>query len=290
MTLQVPVVLLMFNRPHLAERVFAAIAQVRPPRLLVVADGPRTLQEERLCDASRGILNRVDWRCDVRTLFATSHLGCRKRVASGLDWAFGECDAAVILEDDCVPDPSFFHFCEELLIRYADDPRVMHISGGTTAPCWPSHWSYRFSAYPTIWGWASWRRAWRYYDEAIAVWPSVRETSFLNDLFVDDGEAAHWRRRLDKVYMGHNTWDHQWSLAMWLQGGLAVAPNVNLVQNIGFGADATHTRNPMEALSKSIPARQMGLPLKHPPEILRDAAADRAVFRSLNGSRPGRSA
>src|SRR5512139_3287315 len=171
--LKTPVAFIIFNRPDTAERVFAEIAKARPPKLLVVADGPRANRsgEAEKCAATRAIIDRVDWDCEVLTNFSDTNLGCKNRVSSGIDWVFEQVPEAIILEDDCLPHPTFFRFCEELLERYRDDERIGMISGDnfqlgqkrTDA-------SYYFSRYNHIWGWASWRRAWRHYDREASAW------------------------------------------------------------------------------------------------------------------------
>ena len=225
------------------------------------------------------MIHRVDWECRVLTNFADVNLGCRRRVSSGLDWVFAKVPEAIILEDDCLPAPSFFPFCEALLDRYRDDHRVMHISGTNflkgrraTGP------GYYFSKYPMIWGWASWRRAWRYYDVEINSWP--RSKSLILSLCDDRRERKLWGEISDLVYNGAlDIWSHQWSYACWAQSGLSIVPNSNLVSNIGFGAEATHTLDGNSPLG--------GMPVKdtweirHPPLLIRDREADRYTFDQI---------
>ena len=115
--LNTPVAFLIFNRPHTTQRVFAEIAKARPPKLLVVADGPRNDRpgEAELCAQTRAIIDQVDWDCEVLTHYADKNMGCKKRIASGIDWVFTQVEEAIILEDDCLPEASFFQFCEENL-------------------------------------------------------------------------------------------------------------------------------------------------------------------------------
>ena len=189
-----PVALIIFNRPHHTARVFAEIAKARPEHLFLIADGPRPDRPEDVqrCAAVRDIVARVDWPCQVERNFAERNLGCGRRPGSGISWVFQQVDEAIILEDDCVPDPTFFQFCEDLLEKYREDKRVMNI-GGTNWQ-WPSprsHHSYFFSIFNiTGWGWATWRRAWQYYDPAVRLWPAFRDTSWLLDLC----RTCVWRR------------------------------------------------------------------------------------------------
>src|SRR5579871_4386735 len=165
--LTTPVALIVFNRPDTTRQVFQEIRRVRPPVLLVVADGPRRdhPEDEQLCRETRAVAEEVDWPCQVLTEYSDVNLGCRHRPASGLDWVFSQVEEAIILEDDCVPHPSFFRFCSELLSRYRDDARIGTIAGtNVQGGRKRGGASYYFSKYPTIWGWASWRRAWALYD------------------------------------------------------------------------------------------------------------------------------
>jgi hypothetical protein len=275
-TLQTPVALFIFNRPEQTAKVFDRIAQGRPSKFLIVADGPRNEVERSRCDAARAVLNAVNWPCDVRTNLSDQNLGCRVRMSSGIDWVFEQVEQAILLEDDCVPDLSFFPFCHELLQRYADEPRVLSISGDNfqfgqsrTSD------SYYFSRLTHVWGWATWRRAWRQYDVAMKRWPAVRDTRFLNDLLgAEPSVVDGMRRAIDRVYRGEvDTWDTQWMLSSWLANGLTILPDVNLITNIGFGAEATHTRSSRSEMA-NLKASEIQFPLRHPSNIQRNVEAD----------------
>ena len=204
--LNTPVALLIFNRPDTTERVFNAIAKAQPPKLLVVADGPRPQREgeAELCAQTRAIINRVDWDCEVITEFADSNMGCKRRVASGINWIFEQVEEAIILEDDCLPDPSFFRYCEEMLTRYRDNERVGMVSGGNLQfGRQRGTGSYYFSKYTHIWGWASWRRAWKYYDRDLTLWPAFRDQGLLTQIFETSGEQEYWRNSFQWVHEGH---------------------------------------------------------------------------------------
>src|SRR5437588_5481397 len=233
-----PVVLMIFNRPKTTERVFAEIAKARPPKLLVVADGPRRNRpgENVLCEAARKVVERLDWECDVLTNYADENMGCQRRVSSGIDGAFDNVEDAVFLEDDCLPHPSFFRFCDEVLATYCSDERIMAVSGDNFQfgrKRW--EYSYYFSRYIHVWGWASWRRAWKHYDVQMSRWPMIRDGGWLKDILTDQREIDFWTFVFDQTQQGKTgTWDHQWVFASWLQSGLCVLPNINLVSNIGF--------------------------------------------------------
>jgi hypothetical protein len=272
----VAVVFLVFNRPEPTQRVWARIREAQPRRLFVVADGPRPDQpgDADRCAAVRRIVEQVDWPCTVEREYAATNLGCARRVSSGLDWVFTRTDEAIILEDDCVPDPTFFPFCAELLERYRNEPRVAQIAGCTfhggsgDGPA-----SYYFSRYPHCWGWATWRRAWQLYDHAMPAWSATREPDWLAPSVPDPAERRVWAERFAATASGRvDSWAYRWTWAVWRQGCLSVLPYRNLVSNIGFDGSATHTRksNPQAAL----PVSSMRFPLVHPGSITRDAAAD----------------
>jgi hypothetical protein len=274
--LKTPVTFIIFNRPETTSRVFEEIRKARPPLLLLVADGPRSghASDAELCAEARAVVEQVDWACEIRKNYSDINLGCRKRVSSGLDWIFSEVEEAIILEDDCLPHPTFFQFCEELLQKYRDDNRIGHI-GGVNFQFGRKRmpYSYYFSRYNHIWGWASWRRAWRNYDVNIGLWPEVRDGKWLRGVLGERHLVKYWTRIFDKVYQhGVNTWDYQWMFHCWTQNRLAIIPNVNLISNIGFDTNATHTTGQSEF--NSMKTEAMKFPLSHPPFIIRDSASD----------------
>ena len=272
-----PVLFLVFNRPEPSAEVFAAIRAARPPRLYVAADGarPNRSGEAQRAEETRRVATAVDWPCEVKTLFRDRNLGCKQAVSQALDWFF-ECEPeGIVLEDDCVPDPSFFRYCDELLEHYREDERIALISGdnfqfGRVY----GESSYYFSRYCHIWGWASWRRAWRRYDRDINAWPAFRDNGGLERVFgTRPREVRYWRRILDEVHQGKiDTWDYQWNFAVWAQSMLTILPQKNLVKNIGFGVDATHTTG--RSKFADMRAEKLDFPLRHPSSFETSAAAD----------------
>jgi hypothetical protein len=277
--LRTPVALLIFNRPDTTERVFKAIAQARPAKLLVVADGPRASRpgEAERCQQTRAIIQRVDWDCEVITNFADSNMGCKLRVSSGIDWIFEQVEEAIILEDDCLPDPSFFRFCDEMLERYRDNERVGMVSGGNLQfGRQRGTGSYYFSKYTHIWGWASWRRAWKHYDRDVTQWPEFKAHGLLEQMFATPGEQTYWQNSFQWVHEGSlDTWDVSWTFTALTHGLLQVVPNVNLISNIGFGADATHTH--VVGVHANLPTQAIEFPLRHPAFVLPNIEADRYI-------------
>ena len=279
--LTVPVALFIFNRPDLTRQVFARIREARPERLLIIADGPRNDRpgESELCAAARTTVETIDWDCDVERNFSDINLGCRKRVSSGLDWVFSQREEAIILEDDCLPDGSFFRYCAELLERYRRDERVVSISGDNFQG--GHRWTdadYYFSRHPHVWGWASWRRVWQHYDVRMKSWPEDRDRGWLNEVFADPRMARYWSETFEAVYRGEiDTWDHQWTYNCWRMNGFAALPEVNLISNIGFGRDATHTRR--QSRFSAMATSPLSFPLRHPDKVARLAEADEFTER-----------
>ena len=254
--------------------------------MLVLCDGPRNghPEDSAKVDEVRAIVaNGVDWPCEVHREYAPWNLGCRERVASGLDWAFSQVEEAIILEDDCLPAPSFFTFAEEMLARYRDDSRVFHIgSNNFPGRAAPMRTSYSFSRYGHIWGWATWRRAWHHYEWDIDSWkdPATRRL-ILKGMPLSD-ERGYWGSIFDRCAAhphDETTWDYQWTYTCWKHEGLAIYPSVHLVQNIGVGSESTHTHEASVLFSQ--PYSAMPLPLTHPSAVESDPFLDRAIFRTV---------
>ncbi len=264
---------MIFNRPDPTRQVFDAIRAAKPSKLLVVADGPRADKpgEAEKCSATREIIDDVDWDCDVQRNFSDTNMGCRLRVSSGITWAFELVEKAVILEDDCVPSASFFHYCAELLDHYESDERVMMVSGDNFLFGNPATAdSYYFSRYPHVWGWATWRRAWSKYDLHMTRWPEIRDKKLFNQYFPKMSERYYWESILQHVYDGNiDTWDYQWAYSIWANSGLSITPARNLIQNVGFHSTATHTkRDNVYSSYSSLTAEELSFPLTHPMTVL----------------------
>lgn len=285
MSLSTPIAFLIFNRPDSTEKVFEAIRKAKPSKLLVVADGPRANRpgEAEKCASARKIVNQVDWDCQVLTNFSDINLGCKTRVSSGLNWVFSEVEEAIILEDDCLPTQSFFPFCQILLDYYRHDERIMHIAGTNFQPSSRTNYSYYFSKYNTYWGWASWRRAWKYYDIEMKQWEEMKNLDLLDSIYDDSYEKIFWLDTFDKTYNDFiNSWGYRWTYSCWLQNGLSIIPNANLVSNIGFGDEATHTNEPTSYAN--LPTTDIW-EIKHPPFMVRHRLADIYTFDHVNGGK-----
>jgi hypothetical protein len=241
-----PVLLLIFNRPELTEKVMEKIRRAEPGKLFVGADGPRKDQseDEKRCEQARRVATQVDWDCELHTQFRNENLGCRKAVSSAITWFFNHVEEGVILEDDCVPSDSFFGFSGQMLEEYRSDERIMMISGTNVNGEWNSErQDYHYSRYGGIWGWATWRESWETYNSGMDEWGSKKCKRLMRGVMGDE----HFKRRkssYDKSYNGEvDTWDYIWSFYRIINSGLSVVPSKNMVSNIGFGERATHTTN-----------------------------------------------
>lgn len=282
--LKTPVAFIIFNRPDTTARVFAQIAKAKPPKLLVVGDGPRASREgeaERVA-ATRAIIQQVDWPCEVLTHFSDVNLGCKKRVSSGIDWIFERVEEAIILEDDCLPSQTFFRFCQEMLERYRHDQRVGLISGDNFhfGKSYDAN-SYYFSKYVHIWGWASWRDRWQgHYDVEMRHWPRIRDEGRLGDIVPSRDQRKYWESIFEMMHQQKiDTWDYQWVFTNWVGGRINIMPSVNLISNIGFGADATHTRSSSPLANMAL--SEMTFPLQHPIAMAAQGVADHASARRV---------
>lgn len=265
-----------FNRPEWTRLSFERIRDYAPARLLLIADGPRTPEEGRRVEECRAIVERIDWDCEVSRHYSDRNLGCRERISTGLRWVFGQVEAAMILEDDCVAHPDFFEFCHAALHRYRDRPEIMHVSGSTFVIPPNCHASAWFSRHSDIWGWATWRRAFELYDVTMKDWSWRRRlpAGWLGDTQL---ERNYWRGCFDKIWRGQvDTWDYQWHYALMRRRAFGVVPRVNLITNIGHGPTATHTH--ACGVDVDLQATEPLGPLMLPPEPVRDPRMDTLLF------------
>lgn len=278
-----PILFIIFNRPDTTQEVFNAIRAIKPKKLYVTADGARKGNQNDLinCPKTREIIN-IDWDCDLKTLYRDENLGCRNAVSDAITWFFNQEEKGIILEDDCLPDLSFFPFCEELLEKYKDNEQIMLISGDNFQNSKKQgDSSYYFSRYNHIWGWASWRRVWQHYDVDMKTFPENKEKEFLNDIFSNKKARNYWLKRFEKAYNGEiNTWDYQWTYSIFSRNGISILPNENLISNIGFGNQSTHTAK-MNNKMANLPLGSITFPLTHPSEIKINMQADDYTFKTI---------
>jgi hypothetical protein len=283
--LKTPVLFLIFNRLETTKKVFDEIRKAKPPRLYIASDGPREYKAgelEKVKAVRDYVLNNIDWNCEVKTLFREKNLGCGRAVSGAITWFFENEEMGIILEDDCLPSQSFFWFCEELLKRYKDDMKIWRIGGCNFQDgIKRGDGDYYFSAISHIWGWASWANRWKYYDFELK---NMNSDRFIKNYW--KGSALrYWKRIFWKMKNKEiDTWDYQWLFTMWYHQGLGITPNVNLISNIGFKSDATHTKN-ADSKVANLPTEYIILK-NHPGKIVRDIEADYYTYYKIFYHKP----
>jgi hypothetical protein len=279
-TVDAAVLLVIYRRPEATRRVFERIAEARPRRLFIAADAAATGVDREACDLARAAVESITWECEVARDFSRHNMGLDARMTSAIGWAFGSVDSLIVLEDDCLPHPRFFTFCQSMLNRYRDDARVMHISGECYRRARAGDCSYFFSKYPLAWGWGTWKRAWAHYDSHLGSWPRFRNQPEARALFDTDDERAYWMSTFAHAHehageRARSSWDYAWYYAC-MTNGLSIHPAVNLVSNIGYGPSASHTRDASELADR--PIESLEEELRHPDWVVRDREADMDVF------------
>lgn len=276
-----PVLILTFNRPDLVEPLISAVRSAKPLVVFLASDGPRSnvAQDDLLVsETRRKLLEQIDWPCEIVTRFQECNLGLAEHVVSSFDWAFERCDRLVVLEDDCIPHPDFFGFCEELLDRYAEDARVWCVLGDNSGKIpVKGQDSYTFSKYALpVWGLALWKRSWEKFDRDLDLWASIRETPREKALWATSREGETIRSLLNRVRdVERHSWAYVWLFSAIYYKSLAIVPGVNLIRNLGHNrADAAHTRG--RSLRSDYPTASI-LPLKHPKRVARSKRAERVA-------------
>jgi len=283
----IPVLLLCWRRPVATRQVIDALRLLEPANIFVACDGadPDRFGEAQRVAATRAVIDEeITWPCKIKYLYAEANQGCHIGVSRAINWFFGEVEEGIILEDDCIPHPDFFPYCATLLERYRHDMRVWCISGSNFQNGqWRGDGSYYFSRYNHCWGWASWRSRWHHYDDELSQWSALRKSGLLAAIFEDPVERTYWCRNwqtlLDKGVP--DSWAYRWTFTCLANGGLTALPNHNLVNNVGFGEDATHTKG----CTIDTTAIEGINPHNHPSFLLRDVAADRYTFDTIFGGK-----
>jgi hypothetical protein len=267
-----PVLLIVFNRPDKVEQMVAALREIKPSTLYIAADGPRDNRptDSERCTATRAVIETIDWPCTVHKRYQDKNLGCKIGVSSAITWFFENVEAGIILEDDCIPTLDFFLYATDMLTRYQDST-VMHINGTTFTQATDSL-SYHFSHIPLVWGWATWRRAWQHYDVAMTTLPQTVQAMRGRNMFNSSAFRAFWTRLFMHIITAQvDTWDAQWVHTVFAHNGICITPRSNLIHNIGFDTDATHTT---ESVAFARPHERLPFPLNHPATLAIDTAAD----------------
>lgn len=278
---KVPVIFFFFNRMDTALKAFEAIKKVRPEKLYLVSDGPRegkAGEAEAVKELRKCIEEQIDFPCMVQKNYAESNLGCGKRIAGGISWVFEQEEEAIILEDDIVALPEFFYFCEELLIKYKNDGRIMYISGNKLNQEYTTQYSYLFTKYPSAWGWATWKRAWDLYDDSPAMWEKVKSSGAVERFY-----GRKWGRaygpQLEKAYRGVDVWDYQWEAARMYYGAFGIVPKYNLIDNVGFNhVQSTHTSGDS---MYDFTTHPISFPLQHPSQVSVDGMHDQLYLKNI---------
>lgn len=276
-----PILFITFNRPEETFRVLERISKVKPAKLYIASDGARKNvdnEEFTVEQIRKTLFEKINWTCQTKTLFRDKNLGCKYAVSSAIDWFFENEEQGIILEDDILPDISFFTYCRQLLEKYNHDERIMQINGYNPVN-YKTENSYIFSKYGTIWGWASWRRAWKYYDVEMKNWLQVRNNPNFDYFYQNKKEKKIRQAVFDKVFDNEiDTWDYQWAFTKLFHKGMSIFPAVNLIQNIGFHEKATHTKVEPKILNQS---KAINLPLSHPPKIEVSSKFDYKYFETM---------
>ena len=283
MEMKTAVAIIIFNRPDTTKEVFEAIRKAKPPKLYIISDEAREGRagERKKVDETRALVeNGIDWECEVIKNYAPQNMGCKKRVASGISWVFEHEEQAIILEDDCVPKPEFFEYCQEMLEKYKDNENIMMVSGTNNVPSYKVPQSICFSRFPCIWGWATWRRAWNLYDIEMKDWPALHEKGQFKPYF-NGIEYKVFARDASRIHAGLvDTWDMQWQVCI-LKNGVGVVPQGNLIHNIGCGhEEATHTKDNSKEIAEY---GNISFPIKAPDQISADTAYDKAYTKAIYG-------
>ena len=278
MSFDLPVLLLTWRRPHTTKQVIEALRAVAPSHLYVASDGPRSEADARNIEVTRELITAlIDWPCELRTRFSDYNQGCQLGVSSAISWFFEQEEVGIVLEDDCVPHPDFFVYCRELLIRYRNDTRIWCISGDNFQNgAWHGEGSYYFSRYNHCWGWATWRRCWTEYANHVQIWESVQASNaWQRAMFEHSEERSYWMNIWDQLFTRGipDSWAYRWSLVCMANHGLTALPNQNLVTNVGFGDQATHTIHHLQQGEK----KGLGT-LMHPSFVYRNSEADEFTY------------
>jgi len=282
--LETPVLFLIFNRVETAVDVFEEIRKARPKQLFIAADGPRknNQSDQYKCPEARNqILNRIDWPCELKTLFRAENLGCGKAVSQAITWFFDHVEQGIILEDDCLPNQDFFHFCEELLLKYANDELIASISGSNLLGTYNHKKDSYFFAHGGIWGWATWKRAWALYDFDMKGWGQPEILQKIKENISGDNWYSFYFSLFESTHKKSiDTWDSQWFYTILVNNKLTINPKVNLVENIGFNIDGTHTSKTDGKIS-ILKRYQLNFPLVHPQQKALNEKYLRFLYRHL---------
>ena len=280
-----PILLITWRRPQKTLEVIKQVRKIAPKKIYLACDGPiknDKINQEKVFKTREILHKEINWDCEIKKSYSKVNLGCRLGVSNAISWFFQNEEKGIILEDDCVPHKDFLYFCSIMLDKYQNDSRIWCISannnqGGQIH----GNGSYYFGRYNHCWGWASWRRCWQFYDPYIKNWPKIKKEKVLNNIFAKKHEIQFWEKTFDNIYYRSipDTWDYQWSYTCFLNSGLTIIPNINLVNNIGYDQEATHTIKGLSFTNnKELNFEESGIfPIKDPQQIIRSKSADEKI-------------
>jgi hypothetical protein len=283
--LTTPITLIIFNRPEKTRNILEAIRKAKPQKLLVIADGPRLDRpgETERCEKTRALIDTVDWNCEVLKNFSDINLGCRDRIETGLSWVFDLCEESIILEDDCLPHPSFFHFSQALLQKYRYEDRVLAICGTNHLTQWkPKRHSYFYSNHFSPWGWASWQRVWQMYDVDMTLWKDSKERDKVKENLKNPKRFKMYEKSFNETHeKRNNAWDYQMLFLGLRSSMVSIVPSRNLISNVGFDQESTNT-NTKTDIRANLPVYAMDFPMSHPQDIVVDYEYENLRFFRLS--------
>lgn len=280
---EVPILLIIYNRLDFTKETLRSISKINPSKIFIYADGPKDIFDAKKCTLVREfVINSIDWECDIKTKFENLNQGCGRGPSSAITWFFNNVEFGIILEDDCIPDVSFFEFCRINLERYKNH-NISIISGSNfdrenlTSN---DNYSYFFSKIPFTWGWATWSKNWKSYDYQILDWGNVKKNKLLKYITKDKEQQAYWRKLFDDIYNDppDDIWDYQFFFKCFINKQLAIVPRVNLIENIGFGEFATHTK-----FGESVKSQEINFPLTHPDKFNENKIYDNYLLENNYG-------
>jgi hypothetical protein len=267
----VPILISAFNRPDTTRKIFEIVKKIKPTKLFISIDGSRDILEELKVKEVKEIFNDIDWECEVKKRYHKTNQGLLKCELGAFNWFFDNIEEGIILEDDCIPNESFFKFCEEMLIRYRNDDRIMHISGSNFQRGWKrdNTSSYYASKYSHVWGFATWSKSWKKYNHEMKDYLKLKKEGFFSNLINNRADRNFVLHIMDEAYYNNNSAiDIRWMFTIMKNDGCVILPNENLVRNVGFSEFSTHTK--VEDNYMSLETKELRFPLYHPFEFLTD--------------------
>lgn len=285
--MNIPLLLLLFNRPKTTEKLFEKLKIIKPIKIYINIDGPRknNLKDKELCSNVEKIFNKINWDCKIFKKINNTNKGCRLSVSNGIDWFFENESEGIILEDDCIPSKEFFEFCKRMFYKFENNNKIKVISGSNFHSNKKfGDGDYYFSKYAHCWGWATWKRAWKENDDAMIFWEDLKKSEKWKKLHEDDYEKKYWTRIFDRVSKNEiDSWAYVWLCSVWNNDGITITPNTNLVNNIGFGPDATTTLKSKSNLEDGDFFEKISI-TKDPKDIYINKEADKIIFKThFNG-------